>query len=272
MKPIIGITGDVVLDVGNERSGGGKVQLNFNYLSAIEEAGGCPIILPPQVDPMILQMLGGLVIPGGNDIDAQEFGEENHPTVDPIAPPRYRGERRLLDAIDPKMPLLGICYGCQLMNVAQGGTLIQHLPDEVGHEGDKGGAHQSYSVEPGSKLAMIAGESQAGQSWHHQAIKNVGRELRVTARNEDGTIEAIESTTRPWTIGVQWHPERTPHSEDSKRLFSAFIDAARKYRESVQQDHEFFNQLVIKGLEAPAAQREKTVDELFSAYKDRYGF
>lgn len=272
MKPIIGITGDVVLDVGNERSGGGKVQLNFNYLAAIEEAGGCPIILPPHVDPLILQSLGGLVIPGGNDIEAKEFGEENHPTVEPIATPRYRSERQLLDAIDPKMPLLGICYGCQLINVAQGGTLIPHLPDEVGHEDDKNGTLQTYAVEHGSLLSVIAGEHQSGQSWHHQAIREVGRDLWPTARNADGTIEAIESKSRPWTIGVQWHPERTPASDDSKRLFAAFIEAARQYRESVQKDHEFFNQLVIKGLEAPAAQRVKTVDELFSAYKDRYGF
>lgn len=272
MKPIIGITGDVDIAVASDRNGGGRVQLNFNYLDAVADAGGCPVIIPPQSDPSILQSLAGLIIPGGHDISASEFGEENHPSVDPIAPHRYRAERTLLHAIDPKMPVLGICYGCQLINIAQGGNLIQHIPDVVGHENDKDGAMQTYAVEEGSKLAQIAGIHQSGQSWHHQAIREVGRDLKVTARNEDGLIEAIESTTRPWMIGVQWHPERTPTSEESKRLFSAFIDAARSYRESVSKDHEFFNQLVIKGLEAPAAQREKSVDELFSLYKDRYGF
>lgn len=272
MKPIIGITGDVDLAGANERNGGGKVQLNFNYLDAISEAGGCPIIIPPQSDSSILQMLAGLVIPGGDDIDAQEFGEENHPAVETIAPARYQGERALLAAIDPKMPVLGICYGCQLINVAQGGTIIQHLPDVVGHENDKGGTIQNYDVDESSNLGRIAGTRQSGPSYHHQSIGNVGRELRVTARNEDGTVEAIESTTRPWTIGVQWHPERSRANDDSKKLFAAFIDAARRYRESVLKDHEFFNQLVIKGLDLPIEQRQKTVDELFSQYKDRYGF
>jgi putative glutamine amidotransferase len=272
MKPIIGITGDVDIAIGNERNGGGRVQLNFNYLDAIADAGGCPIILPPQADPVILQSLAGLVIPGGNDIDAAEFGEANHPTVEPIAPPRYHAERALLNAIDPKMPVLGICYGCQLINVAMGGTMIQHVPDVVGHELDKVGTLQSYDVEPTSKLGEIAGTKQSGQSWHHQTIKEIGRELKITARNEDGLVEAIESTSRPWLIGVQWHPERTPDREDSRKLFTAFIEAAIAYRESVSEDHEFFNRLVVKGMSAPTAQREKSVDELFKLYKDRYGF
>lgn len=272
MKPIIGITGDVDVAIGSERNGGGKVQLNFNYVQAVVDAGGVPLIIPPQADmAAVAGLLDGLLIPGGADIDGSEFGEENHPAVDPVAKARFEGEKALFGEISPKLPVLGICYGCQFINIAHGGSLVQHLPDVVGHESDIPGTVQSYSVESDSKLGGMVGGEATGQSWHHQAIKNVGRDLRVTARNADGTIEAIESDSRPWLIGVQWHPERTADSDDSRAIFSAFLSAARAYREGAKKDHEFFDQIVREGMEKKVGPTA-TKDELFAKWKESYGF
>lgn len=232
MKPIIGITTDVNVEDANERNGGGKLVLNWNYAQAIADAGGVPVLIPPQADPAeIASILDGLVIPGGPDIDACEFGEENHPEVKTVPRERFQGEKNLFVKLDSSLPVLGICYGCQFINVMQGGSLIQHLPDIVGHEGDQNGTLQAYSVEKGSRLGEAVGMAEPkGESWHHQAVKELGQDLKVTARNPDGTIEALESTSRPWLIGVQWHPERTLDKEDSQQLFRAFVNAAREYR------------------------------------------
>lgn len=230
-KPLIGITVDVTLEPENARSGG-KLSLNYNYAQAVADAGGVPVLIPPQADAgAFAAILDGLLIPGGNDIDASHWGEENHPTVEPIEEQRFEVERRLYDAADPDMPIFGICYGCQFLNVVRGGSLIQHLPDVVGHESDKGGTLQSYAIDGSSSLASIMGESAVGQSWHHQAVDRVGRGLRVVAKNDDGIVEALEAEDRPWLIGVQWHPERTAGDEATQRLFRSFVEAAAAFRE-----------------------------------------
>lgn len=272
MKPIIGITGDVDVESGSERNGGGKVVLNFNYLQAVVDAGGVPLIIPPQADPSVIaSLLDGLLIPGGGDIDAAEFGEDNHPSVESVAKERFQGEKALFAEISPKLPVLGICYGCQFINVVQGGSLIQHLPDFVGHEDDRPGTVQSYSIDEGSKLGSLVGSEATGQSWHHQAIKEIGRDLTITARNADGTIEAIESTSRPWLIGIQWHPERTGENPASQKIFASFIQAARDYRDAAQRDHEYFDQIVRSGL-TPKEKKTSTKEEMFEQYKQSYGF
>ncbi|MEQ1823985.1 MAG: gamma-glutamyl-gamma-aminobutyrate hydrolase family protein, partial [Fimbriimonadaceae bacterium] len=216
MKPLIGITGHVQREPENPRTGG-HVQLNWNYCQAVENAGGCPIIIPPHADAdSIARVLDGLLIPGGPDIDAKEFGEENHPKVETVHPSRFDLEKRIFAAISPEMPILGICYGCQFINVQNGGSLIQHLPDLVGHEDDIPGTLQSYVVEENTRLHALVGGGAKGQSWHHQAVARVGTNLKITARNADGTIEGLESTDRPWMVGVQWHPERTADQADSQ--------------------------------------------------------
>jgi len=170
------------------------------------------------------------LIPGGDDIDAGRFGEENHPKVSLQDPARFDGEQRLWNQISTDLPILGICYGCQFLNVARGGTLIQHLPDVVGHEQHTGGTLQEYQVEPGSHLECVIGtQTITGKSYHHQAVKDTGRNLKVVSKNEDGTIEAIEATDRPWFIGVQWHPERTLQDGPTLLIFKNFVDAARNY-------------------------------------------
>lgn len=230
MKPIIGITVDGKPEPSDARTGG-KLTLNWNYAEVIAEFGGVPILLPPSADPAAVALiLDGLLIPGGDDIPPHYYGQELHPKADLISEARFDFERQLFEFIRADLPVLGICYGCQFLNVMHDGTLIQHLPDRVGHEHDRGGTLQRYRIEPGTQTGQLLGSSANGQSWHHQAIDQVGNELKVTAYNEDGTIEGVESTTRPWMIGVQWHPERTPEDPNTVQLLEAFIEAARSYR------------------------------------------
>lgn len=233
MKPIIGITVESKFDPQDARTRG-KMELNWNYAQAIADAGGVPIILPPTADMAeVAKIIDGWLIPGGLDIDAQQFGEENHPKSELQDPSRFAAEKALLEASDAAMPVFGICYGCQFLNVARGGSLHQHLPDVVGHESHSGGALQTYALETGSKLRQVTrvGEM-AGKSYHHQAVKEVGEGLKVVATGEDGTVEAVEASDRPWMIGVQWHPERTLDDEASRRLFQEFVAEAARYAQS----------------------------------------
>ncbi len=231
MKPVIGITVNTVQDPSDQRTKG-KLTLNWNYAQAIADAGGNPVLIPPMADMRALaSMLDGWLIPGGDDIDAARFGEENHPKVELQDPARYEGESALLQYLDAGVPVLGICYGCQFLNVARGGNLIQHLPDVVNHESHTGGTLQHYDIAD-SKLRQATGSHRVeGKSYHHQAVKEPGDNLCVTARAEDGTIEAIEATDRPWMIGVQWHPERTPDDVATRRLFDTFVAEARRHAE-----------------------------------------
>ena len=232
MRPIIGITVDCKQDPEDARTRG-KLELNWNYAQAVADAGGVPVLIPPMADMETLaKVIHGWLIPGGDDIDAGRFGEENHPKVSLQDPARFEGEQELWRQISPGLPILGICYGCQFLNVARGGTLIQHLPDVVGHEGHTGGTLQEYQVEHGSKLESVVGSSTvSGKSYHHQAVKAVGENLRVVSKNEDGTIEAIEATDRPWVIGVQWHPERMLQDAATLRIFEDFVSAASRFAE-----------------------------------------
>lgn len=231
MKPTIGITVEPTHDPGDPRTGG-KLALNWNYAQAVADAGGIPILIPPMADMKALAgMIDGWLIPGGLDIDASRFGEANHPKVDLQDPSRYDGEAELLKHLDKDVPVFGICYGCQFLNVARGGNLVQHLPDVVDHSSHEGGTLEKYAVDD-SRLKEFAGSGTIeGKSYHHQAVNDLGEGLKVVARAGDGTIEAIEATDRPWMIGVQWHPERTLHDSASQRIFASFISAAKAYAE-----------------------------------------
>lgn len=232
MKPIIGITVDCHRDPEDARTRG-KLELNWNYAQAVADAGGIPVLIPPMADMMSLAgVIDGWLIPGGDDIDAGRFGEANHPKVSLQDPARFEGEKQLWESVSKDLPILGICYGCQFLNVARGGSLIQHLPDVVGHEGHSGGTLQEYAIEPDSHLGDVVGSSSVtGKSYHHQAVNAVGDNLRVVSKTGDGTIEAIEATDRPWVIGVQWHPERTLQDVATKRIFERFIGAATRFSE-----------------------------------------
>lgn len=232
MKPIIGITVEPKADPGDARTRG-KLTLNWNYPEVVANAGGVPIMIPPTADMAeIAKIIDGWLIPGGLDLDASNFGEENHPSVELQDPSRYQSEAELYKHVDPALPILGICYGCQFLNVVRGGSLIQHLPDQVGHDAHEGGTLESYALVGDSKLASVAGGPVTGKSFHHQAVGRVGQGLKVTAKAEDGTIEALEATDRPWMVAVQWHPERSPDDAANQGLIKAFVEEAARFRAS----------------------------------------
>lgn len=235
MKPLIGITVECRQDPEDARTRG-KLELNWNYAQAVADAGGIPLLIPPMADMKALStVIHGWLIPGGDDIDATRFGEQNHPKVSLQDPARFEGEKELWQNISEDLPVLGICYGCQFLNVARGGSLIQHLPDVVGHENHAGGTMQEYSVARGSHLEEIVRvDIVTGKSYHHQAVNALGENLEIVSKNDDGTVEAIEATDRPWVIGVQWHPERTLHDGATQRIFQSFIEAAIRFAEQRQ--------------------------------------
>jgi len=209
-----------------------------SYLSAIRDAGGVPVVLPngegsENLVDDYLDRLDGLVLPGGLDIPPAEYGEEAHETVEPLGPDRHRFEKALVEAWihRTEKPLLGICLGGQWINVASGGSLVQDIPTEFGiSHRDR---EHPVSLATGSRLAAIFDvDALSVNSSHHQAVKRLGRGLRVVARCPDGVIEAIEGTDRDrFLVGVQWHPERHREADPRQdRLFRAFVDAARQAR------------------------------------------
>lgn len=230
-KPIIAITAESEFTPDVPRSRG-TIKINWNYPEVVAEAGGVPIIVPPTADmDAIAGVIDGWLITGGMDIDARYWNEENHEKAERNDDSRTAAEMRLFKAIPKDLPVLGICYGCQFLNVAEGGTLEQHIPDRTGENDHSGGTLQEYPLQAESRLAQAMGTTQPkGQSWHHQAVGRVADSLTVVGRHEDGTVEAIESTGSEFRMGVQWHPERTPDLPETKGLLSSFIEAAAEYR------------------------------------------
>jgi putative glutamine amidotransferase len=229
VKPIIAITVDVDADPL-------RMSLRWNYAEQVVLAGGNPLLISPltDVEPLV-DLIDGWLIPGGDDIDSVHFNQELHPMARLQHPSRWDGESQLYSLIDPALPVLGICYGCQFLNVKRGGSLIQHVPDSVGHEEHSGGTMQKYSVTESSILNRATGvTSIEGKSYHHQAVDEVAPGLIVSALAKDGTIEAIEDQSKPFWLGVQWHPERTPEDVATQSLFNTFIEAARNYRKGKQ--------------------------------------
>lgn len=237
-KPLIGITANwkLVDDIS------GKVSMNDGYARSVARAGGVAVLIPPGADAEALaEHLDGLLIPGGADIDPKHYGEERHPAAKIVNAPRFEEEWALLQAFEARRkPILGICYGCQLLNVWRGGALYQHLPDlptvTLKHQranSDEPFPRHFVEVAPDSKLAQIEGQTRFETvSAHHQAIRTVGRGLVITAYSPDGVVEAIEDPTHPFFIGVQWHPERDPDAPATRRLFEAFVKACRANQSS----------------------------------------
>jgi putative glutamine amidotransferase len=202
----------------------------LGYVEQVQRAGGIATVLPPDPDAAVVDRLDGLVLAGGPDLDAARYGAEPHPTADPPRQPRDAAEVALYRAArDRGLPVLGICRGLQVMALAHGGSLHQHLPDIVGddrHRRQRG----TYS-EHGARFAadtLIAGLLGAGEavvnSSHHQALDDPGS-LTVTGWADDGTIEVCEDPAADFVLGVQWHPE----AADDPRLFDGLIAAARRY-------------------------------------------
>ena len=203
-----------------------------SYVRAVVRAGGAPLLVPPGASVSeTLDVVDGLVFSGGSDLDPELYGQEPHPQTFGVDRERDRGELALLSAaLARDMPVLAICRGSQVLNVAAGGDLVQHLPDEVGHEQHKHTpgvfADHDVTLDEGTRLAGLLGDHAPVKSHHHQGFGRLGDGLRVAARAEDGAVEAIEDPARRFALGVLWHPEA---GEDMK-LFAALVDEAARYR------------------------------------------
>ena len=195
-----------------------EVALATLYPEAIERAGGIPVIVPllrPDAIGALLDRVDGVCLPGGPDVQPSVYGEEPHPELGPTEPRVDAVELALVKAADRRgLPILGICRGMQVLNVARGGTLHQHLPDVVGdrleHRQPEHGSITTHRVETArhSRLrTVLGGHALEVNSFHHQAIKALGDDLAATAWAQDGTIEAIEQAGERLVLGVQWHAE-----------------------------------------------------------------
>ncbi len=226
-RPLIGITSYV------EQARWGVWDLPaalvpYAYVRQVEAAGGRAIVVPPSAaDPAeVLRVLDGLVLAGGADIDPGRYGEPAHEQTVGLRPDRDEGELVLLDAaLADDLPVLGICRGMQLMTVHAGGSLSQHLPDEVGHEGHRPspGVFGEHDVRlaPGSAVGGILGERVQVRSYHHQGVADAGS-LTVTGWADDDTVEVVEDPAHRFALGVLWHPE----AGDDPRLFDALVLAS----------------------------------------------
>jgi putative glutamine amidotransferase len=205
------------------------VLLPAAYVQQVAAVGGIPVLLPPL--PGVAQAvsrLDGLILTGGGDIAPGRYGESPHPRTTRVSEPRDAAELELLGAaLDAQLPVLGICRGMQLLNVARGGTLRQHLPEDSGHAPEPGsyGSHP-VRVAPGTRLASILGDG-AGvnvPTAHHQAVGTLGDGLVATAWAQDGIVEAVElgGSGSPFAVAVQWHPEVST----DRRLIEALVAAA----------------------------------------------
>ena len=236
-SPIVAVTATTRLVDGVER-----VRLNSAYVRALESVGLVPVIVPPSASSdavlRVLDVVAGLVLSGGEDVDPSRYGAAPHPELGPVNCARddteiaLSGRARALE-----LPTLAICRGIQVMNVALGGTLVQDLPSErrgtASHDVDdeRDSRVHGVRIDPDSRLASILGaQSVRVNSIHHQAVDRLGEAMRITARADDGTVEGVESDDPSWwMVGVQWHPEElttTPEPWD-RRLFAAFAAACR---------------------------------------------
>lgn len=217
-----------------------EIVLGVVYARAVEQAGGAPVVLPPvyeeDVEPLV-EHLAGLCLSGGPDIDPAVYGADRHPKLGPVEPELDAFELDVVRRADERgLPILGICRGAQVLNVARGGTLHQHVPDvsdgSVSHRQAASGSETSHPVriEPDSRLAGIVGPGElAVNAFHHQAVDRLGRGLEAVAWASDGIVEGIEGDG--FSLGVQWHVETLTHLSRHARLFEALVDAAAGRRE-----------------------------------------
>ncbi|MFN8492103.1 MAG: gamma-glutamyl-gamma-aminobutyrate hydrolase family protein [Caldilineaceae bacterium] len=228
--PLIGIT-------TYGRNADNEFSLSAEYVDAVRRAGAIPVLIPPGEAQLsaLLERLDGLLLSGGPDVDPAHYAGVAHEMVYGIDPERDAMELALSRlVVEYDRPTLCICRGAQVMNVALGGTLVEHLPDVVGEGITHRDPRQIWAVHPvqlaaGSTLAKLFETTEvAPNSWHHQAIRQAATSLKVIAQAADGAIEAVEKPDHRWLIAVQWHPEATAmHDPLQQRLFDALVEAAR---------------------------------------------
>ncbi|MCD9143386.1 gamma-glutamyl-gamma-aminobutyrate hydrolase family protein [Streptomyces albireticuli] len=229
-QPLIGITTYLARARWGVAWDAPAALVHATYPRYAQRAGGLAVLLPPD-DPAaadtVLRRLDGLVLAGGEDLDPALYGQDPHPRTGRPIPERDRWERALLDAaLRRGTPVLGICRGMQLMNIHAGGTLCQHLPDEVGHDGHnpRVGTFTDHLVKPvpDTLTGSLLPEAVQVATHHHQSVDRLGEGLIPTAYAEDGTVEALEYVGERFAVGVQWHPE----ARDDARLMEGLVRAA----------------------------------------------
>jgi putative glutamine amidotransferase len=245
-RPLIGVTssemrvGNHVAQTPQGEPPRKEMALGLSYLQAVEAAGGLPVVIPPMpadaVAPLV-DRLHGICLSGGPDLDPATYGAEPHAELGPTEPDLDRFELGVArEAIARNVPILAICRGMQLLNVASGGTLIQHLPDvtdgslEHRQPGAADEPTHMVNLASGSMAAAVMGEVDVGvNSFHHQAIERLGRGLLTVGWSPDGLVEAVEAPGRNFVLGVQWHAECLAERPEHKALFSALVGASRRY-------------------------------------------
>lgn len=229
MKPIIGLTMHASV---------GKLEVNTSYITSIERAGGIPICIPyvaQEEEQALLAKLDGLLVIGGNDLDPAFYNQQPHALLGEVVSKRDSSDLSLVKkALEMDLPMLAICRGHQVLNVALGGTLIQDIPAQVAGahlHAQRAARHEvSHSVQllPGKLQTIVNAAEIRINSFHHQAVDVVGEGLNVAAVALDGVIEALELPSKTYCISVQWHPEElSAENMYAKRLFESFIEAAR---------------------------------------------
>jgi gamma-glutamyl-gamma-aminobutyrate hydrolase PuuD len=233
-KPIVGITTYVA------PASFGVWQLDaalvpYDYVRAVERAGGRALLVPPSTEGVeeTLDSVDGLIFSGGSDLDPGLYGQDAHPETKDIVRARDDAELALLSAaLERDVPVLAICRGSQVLNVALGGDLVQHLPDVVddGTHKHTPGVFADHDVDlvQDERLYPVLGESASVKSHHHQGFGKLGEGLRVAAHAGDGTVEAVWDPSRRFAVGVLWHPE----AGEDMRLFEELVEQARGYRET----------------------------------------
>jgi putative glutamine amidotransferase len=235
MKPLIGITTTNTIN----SYGQPIILLQQSYVRAVMQAGGVPVLIPSNIAEdgwdAAYSRLDGILFSGGGDISLDYFLGDPHPRIDDVDLERDAVELKLVQAAasDGK-PFLGICRGCQMVNVALGGTLLTHIPDQLPHalDHDYPGNKRTVlvhevKIEEGTRIAEIFGEPIIKvNSLHHQGLKDVAPSLRIAGHSPDGLVEAIELPDHPFGLAVQWHPEWLTDQESTRNLFRKFVEAA----------------------------------------------
>jgi putative glutamine amidotransferase len=237
MKPLIGITTNQSTNI----HGHPTVMLMQSYVNAILQAGGVPVLIPSMIHndgwDALYSRLDGILFSGGGDIGLELSPGEPHPRITEVDPERDSVEMKLIQASASNgKPFLGICRGCQVVNVALGGTLYTHIPDQLPNALDHSCpgnlrtvlVHE-VKIEEGTRIAEILGEPIVKvNSLHHQGLKDIAPSLRVAGHAPDGLVEAVELPDHPFGLAVQWHPEWLTDQESTRNLFRKFVEAAGK--------------------------------------------
>jgi putative glutamine amidotransferase len=247
MRPLIAVTtsevraGETVSLTPQGEPSQHEMALGLKYLRALEDAGAIPLVVPPLSPALadaLLDRVDGLCLSGGPDLDPRAYGERRHARTGPVESALDEFEFALAAAADARgLPILAICRGMQVLNVARGGSLHQHLPDVTGtsvnHRQSEAGSHVTHwvSLERSSRVSGILRRKRVKvNSFHHQGVARLGDGLTITGRASDGTVESIEAADRGFLVGVQWHAECLVDRPEQAALFTAFVSSARGAR------------------------------------------